>query len=81
MNANDNIPPGGKPPAALAAPVTLPATGLLRLSQVLKLIPISRSSFYAGQAKGLYPRSVAIGPRARAYRVEDIRALIEKGVA
>lgn len=78
MNANDNIPPGGKPPAA---PATLPATGLLRLSQVLKLIPISRSSFYAGQAKGLYPRSVAIGVRARAYRVEDIRALIEKGVA
>lgn len=75
---NDNIPPGGTPNAAVA---TLPVTGLLRLSQVLKLIPISRSSFYAGQAKGLYPRPVAIGLRARAYRVEDIRALIEKGVA
>lgn len=75
---NDNTPPGGKPPTVSA---TLPATGLLRLSQVLKLIPISRSTFYAGQAKGLYPRSVAIGQRARAYRVEDIRALIEKGVA
>jgi len=77
MNANDNNPPGGKPPAAPA----LPATGLVRLSRVLELIPISRSSFYAGQAKGLYPRPVAIGPRARAYRVEDIRALIKKGVA
>lgn len=78
MNANDNNPPGGQPPAA---PATLPATGLVRLSRVLELIPISRSSFYAGQAKGLYPRPVAIGLRARAYRVEDIRALIEKGVA
>lgn len=78
MNANDNIPPGGKPPAA---PTTLPAIGLVRLSRVLELIPISRSSFYSGQAKGLYPRPVAIGPRARAYRVEDILALIEKGVA
>lgn len=78
MNANDNIPPGGTPPAA---PATLPATGLVRLSRVLELIPISRSTFYAGQAKGVYPASVAIGPRARAYRVEDIRILIEKGVA
>ncbi|BAQ46715.1 helix-turn-helix transcriptional regulator [Methylobacterium aquaticum] len=78
MNANDNIPPGGTPPTPSA---TLPATGLVRLSRVLELIPISRSSFYAGQAKGLYPRPVAIGPRARAYRVEDIRTLIEKGVA
>lgn len=75
---NDNIPPGGTLNAAVA---TLPVTGLLRLSQVLKLIPISRSSFYAGQAKGIYPRPVAIGSRARAYRVEDILALIEKGVA
>ena len=78
MNANDNLPPGGTPPAA---PATLPATGLVRLSEVLKLLPISRSTFYANQAKGLYPRPVAIGTRARAYRVEDIRALIEKGVA
>jgi predicted DNA-binding transcriptional regulator AlpA len=77
MNANDNLPPGGTPPAS---PTTLPATGLVRLSRVLELVPISRSTFYAGQAKGLYPRPVAIGPRARAYRVEDIRALIAKGV-
>lgn len=75
---NDNISPGRTPPTA---PAMLPATGLVRLSRVLELIPISRSSFYAGQAKGLYPRPVAIGPRARAYRVEDILALIEKGVA
>ncbi|GEP03859.1 helix-turn-helix transcriptional regulator [Methylobacterium oxalidis] len=78
MNANDNTPSGQTPPTT---PPTLPATGLMRLSRVLELIPISRSSFYAGQAKGIYPPSVAIGPRARAYRVEDIRALIEKGVA
>lgn len=45
MNDNNNTPPGGTPPAA---PVTLPATGLVRLSQVLKFFPISRSTFYAG---------------------------------
>jgi len=77
MNANDNAPPGQTLPTT---PPALPVTGLLRLSQVLKLIPISRSSFYAGQAKGLYPRPVALGPRARAYRVEDIRILLEQGV-
>lgn len=78
MNANDNFPPDGTTPTA---PTTLPATGFVRLSRVLELIPISRSTFYAGQAKGVYPASVAIGLRARAYRVEDIRALIAKGVA
>ena len=78
MHDNDNTAVKGQ---VLGPSVTLPATGLVRLSRVLELIPISRSSFYAGQAKGLYPRPVAIGPRARAYRVEDILALIEKGVA
>jgi len=78
MHDNDNTAAKGQ---VLGPSEKLPETGLVRLSRVLELIPISRSSFYAGQAKGLYPRPVAIGLRARAYRVEDIRALIEKGVA
>lgn len=78
MHDNDNTAAKGQ---VLGPSAKLPETGLVRLSRVLELIPISRSSFYAGQAKGLYPRPVAIGSRARAYRVEDIRALIEKGVA
>jgi len=54
----------------------LPEVGFIRLSQVLKIIPVSRSSWFAGQAEGRFPKPVSLGPRTRAYRCEHIRALI-----
>ena len=56
----------------------LPQTGFVRLNQVLQLLPIGRTQWYAGVRSGEYPQAVALGPRARAYRVEDIRALFER---
>ena len=56
---------------------TLPETGYLRLPQVLRLIPVSKSSWWAGIKSGLYPRPVKLGKRTTAWRVEDIRALIK----
>jgi predicted DNA-binding transcriptional regulator AlpA len=56
----------------------LPQTGFLRLSQVLKFIPICRVSWYAGIKTGKYPAPIKIGPRTAAYRAEDIAALIAK---
>lgn len=57
---------------------TLPETGYLRLPQVLRLIPVSRSTFWAGVRSGRYPQPTrALGVRITAWRVEDIRALIE----
>ena len=57
---------------------TLPATGYLRLPQVLELIPVSKSTFWAGVRSGRYPQPTrALGERITAWRVEDIRALIE----
>jgi predicted DNA-binding transcriptional regulator AlpA len=58
----------------------LPLTGLLRLSSVLAPkgpIPVSKSTWWAGVKTGRYPRPVKLGPRITAWRVEDIRALIE----
>jgi prophage regulatory protein len=65
---------------------TLPETGFLRLRQIIgdpkarppipPIYPISRSAWYAGQAAGRFPKPVKLGPRAAAYRVEDIRALL-----
>lgn len=54
-------------------------TGFLRLSGVLKLIPISKSSWWEGVRTGRYPKSVKLGPHTTAWRVEDIRRLIEQG--
>ncbi len=58
---------------------SLPPSALLRLPQVLALIPVSRSSWYAGIAEGYYPPPVRIGKRVSAWRYEDIVALIKEG--
>jgi prophage regulatory protein len=48
---------------------------LLRLRQVLALVPVSRSTFYARVKAGSYPRPVKLG-RISCWRSEDIDALI-----
>lgn len=56
----------------------LPEIGFLRLPQVLELMPVGRSSWWAGVASGRYPQPVKLGPRTTAWRVEDIRLLINE---
>lgn len=56
----------------------LPNAGFLRLSQVLTLIPVSKSAWYAGVSEGRYPRPVRLGPRTAAYRAEEITELIQR---
>ncbi|WP_119718060.1 helix-turn-helix transcriptional regulator [Cognatilysobacter tabacisoli] len=58
--------------------VYLPATGFLRLPQVLSLFPVSRSTWWAGVRTGRYPKPVKIAERATAWRAEDIHALIDE---
>lgn len=58
----------------------LPETGFIRLKEVLRLIPIGRTSWYAGLKTGKYPKPIYLGPRTSAYRVEDIQALISRMV-
>ena len=55
----------------------IPATGFLRLPQVLSIIPISKSAWWAGCKTGRYPKPVKLGPRTTVWKVEDITALIE----
>jgi prophage regulatory protein len=62
----------------MADDVQLPDTGFLRLPQVLKLVPVSRSTWWAGVREGRYPGSVKLGARITAWRAEDIRRLIEQ---
>ena len=51
---------------------------LLRLPQVLNLIPVSRGAWWAGCKNGRYPKPAKIGPRTTAWRAEDIKALLRK---
>lgn len=55
----------------------LPETGFIRLPEVLKVFPVSKSTWWAGVKEGRYPKPVKLGPKMTAWRVEDIRALIE----
>lgn len=64
----------------------LPEFGYLRVSQIIgnkrtgepAIIPVSRSTWFAGVASGRYPKpSRALGQRITAWHVDDIRALIE----
>jgi predicted DNA-binding transcriptional regulator AlpA len=57
------------------------ATGFLRLNSILAPrgpIPVSKSTWWAGVKSGRFPKPVKLGPRITAWRIEDIRALIER---
>lgn len=63
----------------------IPETGFVRLPQIIGdrkrgipgVLPIGRTTFLNGVKSGKYPKPVKLGPRTTAWRVEDIRALIE----
>lgn len=66
----------------------LPETGYLRINQIIgdpkanppiqPIIPVGRSAWWIGVKSGMYPRAYKLGKRTTAWRVEDIRKLIEK---
>ncbi len=56
-------------------------SGLLRLKTVLKLIPVSPATWWAGVRNGRFPQPIRLGPRTTCWRRRDILALIEDGAA
>ncbi len=50
----------------------------LRLPQVLKIIPVSKSTWWGGIRSGKYPRPVKLSERTSAWRRSDIVALCER---
>jgi predicted DNA-binding transcriptional regulator AlpA len=61
----------------VAVTAVLPAEGLIKLRSVLAVYPVGESTWWAGIRAGKYPKPVHIGVKSRAWRVTDIRALIE----
>jgi predicted DNA-binding transcriptional regulator AlpA len=65
----------------------LPAEGFLRLNQIIgnkdapAIIPVSRSTWLTGVREGRFPKPVKLSKRTTAWRVSDIRALIEREAA
>lgn len=52
---------------------TLPDTGYLRLPEVLRYIPVSKTTWWNGVKSGRFPKSVKLGPGITAWKAEDIR--------
>ena len=57
---------------------TLYQPRFFRLPEVLKLIPVSKSTWWAGVKSGRYPSGVKLSERTTAWKVEDIYKLIEQ---
>ncbi|MCP4885832.1 MAG: AlpA family phage regulatory protein [Planctomycetaceae bacterium] len=63
---------------------TFPEIGFLRMRDIIGdknnpgIIPVSRSSWYKGIAEGRYPKPVKLGERISAWKIEDIRKLIDE---
>lgn len=57
---------------------SLPETGFVRLPTVLKVVPVSRATWWQGIKDGRYPRGHKLGARTTGWRCEDIRELINR---
>lgn len=65
---------------------SLPSAGYLRLPQIVgdrkrgipAIFPVSKSTWWAGVKSGKYPPSVKLSERCVAWRVEDIKALLNQ---
>jgi|UniRef100_UPI0040555C95 prophage regulatory protein len=64
----------------------LPETGFLRLKQIVgdpkagipAIIPVKKSTWWAGVKSGIYPQPVKLSARTTAWRVSDILELVER---
>ena len=52
------------------------ADGFVRLTHILKIFPISRSTWWAGVKTGKYPKPIKLSSNITAWRIEDINDLI-----
>jgi hypothetical protein len=58
---------------------SLPDVGYVRQSQLIpSIFPFSSATLWRKVKAGTFPKPVKLGPRITAWRVEDIRNLIER---
>lgn len=57
---------------------TLPEIGFVRLKDILKVFPVSKSTWWLGIKEGRYPKPVKLSPKITAWKAEDIHQLINQ---
>lgn len=55
----------------------IPADGYIRLEAILSVIPVGKSTWWRKVKKGEFPKPVKLGPNTTAWKVQDIRRLME----
>lgn len=55
----------------------LPQEGFVRLATILQIIPVGKSTWWNKVKLGEFPQPVKLTERTTAWRVEDIRELID----
>lgn len=53
----------------------LPDSAIIRLPDVLRLYPVSKSKWWEGVKNNDYPQPIHLGKRARGWRIRDVLAL------
>lgn len=56
----------------------IPNTGFVRLPQILAVIPVGKSTWWAGVKSGKYPAPVKLGANTTVWKAEDIHDLIAR---
>ncbi|HEX7082357.1 MAG TPA: AlpA family phage regulatory protein [Gammaproteobacteria bacterium] len=57
----------------------LPVTGLVRRRHFAHVLPFCWSTWLRGIKDGRFPQPVRLGPKTVAWRVEDVRRVLERG--
>lgn len=52
--------------------------GFLRLEQVLKIVPVSKATWWAGCKTGRFPKPYKICPRVTAWKISDIIKCVDE---
>lgn len=52
--------------------------GFLRLPQVLKLVPVSKATWWNGCRSGRFPKPYKLAPRITVWKVGDIQQYLEE---
>ena len=56
----------------------LTENGYVRLKTILQVIPVSKSTWWAGVKTGRFPQPLKVGKKITVWRAEEIRELIKK---
>lgn len=65
----------------MALPPKLPTTGFVRLRSIIAphgVIPVSKSTWYAGIKSGRFPAPVRLSCRVSAWKVHEIQEIVDR---